>query len=1004
MLRKIALVAAGVACALTTILAQPSVTISNATANNGEVVTISMTVDDYVDYISLEFILTWNPDVLLYQDVDNLTTGLPGFTEASSINLSQNGMLNVSWFESNIMPTTLPDGTLLFEVTFEVTGEPCDSTGLEWVNIEIADEDENNVGADVTPGFVRVPGVDCGSFNGVRIIGQTKTVSPGENTCIQFRSEGFTDVVAASYTITFNPSIIEYTGIQNINWPQFAPGTTYSDAEAASGILRVIWTDMNVQGVDIPDGTVLYELCFDAVGSGGQMSQIGFGNSPVMIEFADSNSDPLEFQGVPGKINIEGAIEGFALIIPNVNAAPGSEVCLPITVNDFIDIIALQTSINWDSTILQFDRFEGFNLPSLAESVAGPEAPANNAGQAVIAWIDNTTEGISLPNGSEILRICFNVIGACDEVSDVTFSDEPTAIEFADVVNQPITEFTLVDGSVTVDCGPGCGILDYDVDQICAGGEVGTIDITVAAGCQQPITYLWSNNATTQDIIAGPGKYVVTITAGNEIIISDTFEIIILDPIQVDVSVTDDSGGGNGAIQINLSGGEPGYTYMWSNQATTQNISGLIPGQYTVTITDESGCVFVAGPYTVNDANAIAANVTNVDCFGASTGCIEITGVNCVSNPTSYQWSGSTVTGPTLCDVPAGTYSVTVTGDGGSTCTATFQVLQAASGILITVDTMNETSAGNDGEIQVNASGGQQPYTYMWSHDPGLTGPDATGLSGGEYRITVTDAFGCEVVTIVLLRGNELFVDVVGSDYNDFGVSCAGICDGELLAIPGNAVGSLSYLWSNGGSGQVLSNVCPGNYRVTVTDQLGNTAVGTYLVTSPPALIAQIEVTCSSEAGALDGSAVAVVSGGVEPFIYAWSNGSTNSSIHGITAGPYNVTVTDDNGCEFEQRFDICIEGIECYQAISVITPNEDGKNDWFMINCIYQYPNTLSIYNRYGGLEYTKEDYDNSWDGRDQEGNVLPDGGYHWVLLVDLPGGSRQVHKGTVSVVRSLD
>ena len=101
---------------------------------------------------------------------------------------------------------------------------------------------------------------------------------------------------------------------------------------------------------------------------------------------------------------------------------------------------------------------------------------------------------------------------------------------------------------------------------------------------------------------------------------------------------------------------------------------------------------------------------------------------------------------------------------------------------------------------------------------------------------------------------------------------------------------------------------------------------------------------------------------------------------------------------------EICIDGIDCYEAITVITPNGDGKNDEFMIQCIFELPNRLVIYNRYGGKEFEMENYDNSWIGTDNSGNDLSDGGYHWVLEVYLNNGDLRVFKGTVSLLRSLD
>ncbi len=991
-----------------TLSAQPTINISNATANNGETVDINITANNYTDYISLEFTLNWDPTILNFVSVSNLTNGLPGFTEQSSINLQQNGILNVVWFESNITPTSLPSGTTVFTISFEVTGDPCDSTGLTVPNIEIVDENEEVAATIVNPGFVRVPGSGCGVFDGVRIVGEEKTVNSGSPVCIKFTTDGFDDVIAASYTITFNPSVIQYTGIQNINWPDLVQGSTYSDAEAANGILRVVWSDPNAQSINIADGTVLYELCFTAVGSGGQMSQIGFGNNPVQIEFADGNSDPIAFQGVPGKVTIEGVIEGFALIFPDVQAQQGSEVCLPLTINDFIDIIAVQTSINWDSTVLEFERFEGFNLPGLASSVAGPEGPANNAGQAVIAWIDDNIEGVTLTNGTELLRICFNVIGECDESSTVSFTSTPTDLEIADIGGEPIP-VTVVDGSVLVNC-EGCGASVVNVEDICAGGEVGSIDITVSGGCAAPVTYLWSNNATTQDLNGvNAGEYVVTITVGgNQFIILDTITIRVLQPIQVSANITDAPNGNDGSISITVTGGEPGYTFVWNTNppSTTQNVSNLAPGQYSVTITDANGCTFVAGPFTVNDDAAILATVTNVDCFGTSTGSINISAVNCVQPPLTYQWAGSPLTTPIRTNLAAGTYSVTVTGMGGATCTASFQVLQSASPISVAIDTINETSAGNNGAIDLTISGGQPPYSYQWT---GPAGPrpsteDQTGLSAGNYNVTITDQFGCEVTRTILIQGNALIINVSGSSYNGSGVSCAQECDGEVLALPVNGVGNMTFAWSNGRTTQVISGVCAGTYTVTVTDGLGRSTIASFTLVEPNELILQVEINCASEPGIADGSAFAQVSGGTQPYHFLWNTGSTESSLQDVPSGPYLLVLTDDNGCQLMQQLDICIDGIECYQAVTVITPNGDGKNDRFTINCIHDLPNTLSVYNRYGGLEFEMQNYNNSWEGTDQDGNVLSDGGYHWVLQVFLPGGDVQVHKGTVSLVLSLD
>ena len=118
-------------CAIA-LIAQPEFTISGVSANPGEEVDINITVDDYTDYISLQCSMQWDPDVVSFQEITDVTDGLPGFSVASSINVNAAaGFLTVSWFEQTVTPVSLPNGTNVFTLNFEVVGEACDSTGVE---------------------------------------------------------------------------------------------------------------------------------------------------------------------------------------------------------------------------------------------------------------------------------------------------------------------------------------------------------------------------------------------------------------------------------------------------------------------------------------------------------------------------------------------------------------------------------------------------------------------------------------------------------------------------------------------------------------------------------------------------------------------------------------------------------------------------------------------------------------------------------------------------------
>ncbi|MDX1406861.1 MAG: cohesin domain-containing protein, partial [Saprospiraceae bacterium] len=503
MSRKFLAVIMGLFFAALTLKAQPQFTISNTSADNGSTVDINVTVDDYTDYISLQFSVNWDPSILAFLDVTDLTDGLPGFSVASSLNPdSTNGHMTVAWFEGSVTPTSLPNGTNVFTMQFEVIGAPCDSSGVIISNtpleIEIADENEMNVGADVINGYVTVPGTDCGTFNGLRITGSQEVASNGSQVCVQFTSEGFDNIGGAQYTINFNPAVLEFAGVQNINWPGVSEAGSFGTTGAADGEITFVWFDQNAVGVDLPDGTVLYELCFNVVGSGGQMSQISFGSDPLEIEISDGSGSIVNFEGVPGKVTVEGEVEGFALISQDgVMGALNETICIDVSVNDFIDIFSMQFSVNWDSTVLQYSHVEGFNLPDFNENnVAGPEAPGNNGAQMTVVWIDQALEGITLDNGTTIFSICFVVVGECEETTQIQFTDEPLEIEVSDVNN--VVPVGQIPGTFTVTCGCGANIVT-EVDPLCPGECSGAIDVTVF-GCSEPITYAWSNGATTQDL------------------------------------------------------------------------------------------------------------------------------------------------------------------------------------------------------------------------------------------------------------------------------------------------------------------------------------------------------------------------------------------------------------------------------------------------------------------------------------------------------------------------
>jgi gliding motility-associated-like protein len=214
-----------------------------------------------------------------------------------------------------------------------------------------------------------------------------------------------------------------------------------------------------------------------------------------------------------------------------------------------------------------------------------------------------------------------------------------------------------------------------------------------------------------------------------------------------------------------------------------------------------------------------------------------------------------------------------------------------------------------------------------------------------------------------------------------------------------------SFTWSNNAIVNPIQNLCAGTYSITVTDATGTTASNSIILSAPPAITVVISETDPSGPGASDGALSAVVNGGTPDYTYQWSGPVTGNtaSLLNIPAGGYLLVVTDDNGCQVTRFVSLGGAG-DCYKGISIITPNSDGKNDFFIIDCVQNAQNHLYIFNRQGGLVYDTPNYQNNWIGVDNDEEYVPDGGYHWVLEVQGFGGTPELYKGTVTVLRTAD
>ena len=437
----------------------------------------------------------------------------------------------------------------------------------------------------------------------------------------------------------------------------------------------------------------------------------------------------------------------------------------------------------------------------------------------------------------------------------------------------------------------------------CFGGNNGMATVTPSGG-GGPYTYSWNSIPvqTTQiatNLVAG--TYTCTITNANGCTNLQT--VTITQPTQITSTINSTistCGLPNGSATVNPSGGVGPYTYLWSNGGTTQTITGLLPGVYSVTITGVGGCTATNTVNVLSPGTPILsiASSTNVSCFGGSNG-VANTSLVSGTGPFNYLWSNGQ-TGSNATGLVAGSYTVTVTDVNGCQSTTTVTITQPTQLTAAITTTNVNCNGGNNGSSNVTPNGGVGPYTYSWNSIPVQTTPTATNLIAGTYNVTITDVNGCTTVASANITQPTLLTLVVTNSVNP---SCNGGTNGYITVNP--AGGTSPYQFSlNGGPNQLsptFTGLGAGSYTVAVIDSKGCVRTQNVILTQPTALSTNASITNVTCFGVCNGQLLVNVSGGVGPYTYLWSNGGTTNPITGLCAGSYSVTVTDANGCQIAQ-------------------------------------------------------------------------------------------------------
>jgi len=505
---------------------------------------------------------------------------------------------------------------------------------------------------------------------------------------------------------------------------------------------------------------------------------------------------------------------------------------------------------------------------------------------------------------------------------------------------------------------------------LCNGGTTGSITGT-ATGGTAPYNMSWAGpingNPTGNEISidggsysvnnAPQGSYTITITDANGCLASSNIQVNQPPPLVASAvnSSALCNGSSDGSITVTASDGTSPYNVSWTGAITGDpvgteisvsnggyQITSVIAGNYTITVTDANGCT-TQTTSTVTQPIAISASATNTAalCNGSADGTIIVTSNDGTpiynvswTGPVSGDPAGNEITTSggnyTITGVSSGTYIITVTDANGCTTITTSTITEPTSVTALATNLAVLCNGGTTGSVTGLASGGTAPYDMSWS-GPNTGNPagdeintdggsyTVNGAPAGTYTITITDGNGCVATTTTQIIEPAVLTASVLNTAVLCNAGSSGTVQGS--ANGGSAPYNMSWTGPNTGNpagdeinvdgGSYTVNGAPaGSYTITMTDGNGCTATATTTVIEPAILqvnSAPVPPLCN---GVFNGSMNVTATGGTAPYDVSWSGPNSDNpigteiiadggtyTITGVGAGTYTITLTDGNGC-----------------------------------------------------------------------------------------------------------
>ena len=463
----------------------------------------------------------------------------------------------------------------------------------------------------------------------------------------------------------------------------------------------------------------------------------------------------------------------------------------------------------------------------------------------------------------------------------------------------------------------------------CHGANNGSVQTKISGGLAfnnvQKFNVSWTgpNGFTSQENdISGliPGDYTISISdeggcpVSYTFSISEPYELMINTDSKRDIDCFSSQ---NGQIGVTVSGGIAPYKYNWTKDglafATTEDISNLDQGVYSLFVTDANGCDIKTASYVISEPPALQISLQkqqNNLCFGDSIGSVTV-GVsggtpfdlNFASAEYMYFWSGPkgfTSNNKDLSHLAAGKYQLTVT--DAHACSQTLVVeISVPDELTVAVSSKPMTCyQANDASILLDIIGGTKPYDVKWNNMG--SGTFQENLDSGDYIAIITDANNCQkTIKVNIPEANFLIHPTIKN------VTCYGAHDGSINLNITGGLNPVTLVWDdNVNAGNQRNQLAPGIYSVSIRDGAPCNIRETFMISEPQQINIAAKVINAFECdNPNSGSINLSVTGGTPPYSYKWSNGSDSEDLNAIPTGKYAVIVSDSKGCNQSAQFEI---------------------------------------------------------------------------------------------------